>query len=73
LKQCQGVVPTVIDEIKKIEYASSSKANLTVNLKFPKEATMLLDFKRDKDNNVIAEDGRVFKINSNLELFEDEE
>ncbi|RKW20412.1 type IV secretory system conjugative DNA transfer family protein [Candidatus Gracilibacteria bacterium] len=56
-----------------ISWLEYKKLNPPHNLKFPKEATMLLDFKRDKDNNVIAEDGRVFKINSNLELFEDEE
>lgn len=56
-----------------ISWLEYKKLNPPHNLKFPKEATMLLDFKRDKDNNVIAEDGRVFKINSNLELFENEE
>lgn len=42
------------------------------NLKFPKEATILSDYKRDKDGNIFAKDGSKFKVDKNKNLYRDE-
>lgn len=56
-----------------INWLEYKKLPVPHNLKFPSEATMLEDYKRDKNNNIIATDGSVFKVDSSLNLIVDAE
>lgn len=55
--------------IKWLDYKMLSPPS---NLKFPKEATILSDYKRDKDGNILAKDGSKFKVDKNKNLYRDE-
>ena len=48
----KGYLKNMKYEIKKIEYTSSSKANLTVNLKFPKFNNDIIDGEQEKINKL---------------------
>jgi hypothetical protein len=43
------------------------------NLKFPKDPTLLSDYKRDKDGNILSNDGSHLKVDKNKNLFRDGE
>ena len=43
------------------------------NLKFPKDPTLLSDYKRDKDGNILSNDGSHLKVDKNKNLFRDSE
>lgn len=51
-----------------INWLEYKKLNPPHNLKFPSDATILLDFKRDEKWNIISEDWRIFKTDEYLEL-----
>lgn len=55
-----------------INWLEYKKLPVPHNLKFPTEPTMLEDYKRDANNNIISKSGKVFKTDKNLGLLLDE-
>ncbi len=55
-----------------INWLEYKKLPVPHSLQTPTNPTMLEDYKRDDDNNIIADNGKIFKINKNLWLLIDE-